>query len=257
MTARGDIYGSERLAQGYAFHRPAVHPRVLDLVAEDLGIDAPHGRGLDIGCGAGLSTAALSRITRTAVGLDPNGDMLAHRGAVAPEARFAIARAEALPFESGSFDVLTAAGALNYVDLDRFLPEAARVLVAGGTLVVYDFSSGRKIAEDRRLERWFDAFQARWPFPRGYAFDLARLESPTAGLRIGRRRDFTIAIPLALPAYVEYILTETNVEQAVQAGAPVDAIRDWCTRGLADIFGDGARDVLFEGYVLYVHHGAS
>ena len=253
MTARGDIYGSERLGLGYAFRRPPVHPLVLDLVADDLGLDAPLARGLDIGCGAGLSTAALSRLTRTAVGLEPNGAMLIHRARVAPGAQFAVARAEAIPFRSGSFDVLTAAGALNYVDRERFLPEAARVLVPGGTLVVYDFSSGRRIAEDHRLEMWFDAFQARWPFPRGYAFDHSRLDSPAVGLRIGRRREFVVAIPLALPAYVEYVLTETNVEQAIQAGESLEAIRDWCTRGLADIFGPGPREVLFEGYILYVH----
>ena len=142
--------------------------------------------------------------------------MLAHRARVAPGAQFVVARAEAIPFRSGSFDVLTAAGALNYVDRDRFLPEAARVLVPGGTLVVYDFSSGRRIAGDRRLEMWFDAFQARWLFPRGYAFDLAQLDSPAVGLRIGRRREFVVAIPLGLSAYVEYVLTEHVSKDADQ-----------------------------------------
>src|SRR3954447_6074130 len=100
MTARGDIYGSERLGVGYAFHRPAVHPRVLDLVAEDLGLDAPLARGLDIGCGAGLSRAALPPPTRTPAALAPNGDRLPPRAGVAPGAQFVVARAEAIPFRS-------------------------------------------------------------------------------------------------------------------------------------------------------------
>jgi ubiquinone/menaquinone biosynthesis C-methylase UbiE len=255
MTARGDIYVSERLAHGYAFHRPPVHPKVLELVAEDLGIRAPHGRGLDVGCGAGLSTAALARLVRVSVGFDPNEDMLVHRRAVAPSASFVVAKAEAPPFADNSFELMTAAGALNYVDLSRFLPEAARLLVPGGSLVVYDFSSGRRLPGDPRLEAWFDTFQARWPFPKGYAFDPARLDSAADGLRIAHRRSFAIALPLTAAAYIEYVLTETNVEQAVQAGQALETIREWCAGQLDPIFGGRPRDIVFEGEIVYVRRG--
>jgi ubiquinone/menaquinone biosynthesis C-methylase UbiE len=205
-----------------------------------------------VGCGAGLSTAALSRLATEAVGFDPNGDMLVHRRQVAPRASFVVARAEAPPFADRSFDIVTAAGALNYVDLSEFLPEAARLLVPGGFLVVYDFSSGRRIAGDPRLEIWFASFEARWPFPKGYALEAARLEAPDEGLRIVRRRQFETALPLTASAYIDYVLTETNVEQAVQAGQPVADVRTWCAERLAPIFADGTRDVVFEGEIVYV-----
>jgi SAM-dependent methyltransferase len=252
MTARGDIYVSERLARGYAFERPPVHPRILSLVAADLGISTPVARALDIGAGAGLSTAALAPLASVTVGLEPNGNMMVHRRAVAPRALFTMASAEAPPFASGSFDLLTAAGALNYVNLDAFLPEAARLLAPRGCLVVYDFSSGRTLEGDARLERWFEAFEARYPFPRGYAFDLARLDHEASGLRRVRRRDFTIGLPLTASDYVAYVLTETNVEQAVAGGADVEGVRSWCRDGITPIFGDDAREVQFEGYVVYV-----
>jgi SAM-dependent methyltransferase len=252
MTANGDIYDSRRLAHGYAFHRPPLHPRVLALVAEDLGIATPVGRALDIGCGAGLSTAALAPLARVTVGLDPAADMLTYRRQVAPHGRFVVARAEAPPFSAGSFDLVTAAGSLNYVDLSRFLPEASRLLVADGTLVVYDFSSGRRLLDDPALERWFAAFEERYPFPPGYAFDLARLNDDRAELRIDHRRDFVVGLPLTAAAYLDYVLTESNVEQAIAAGARDEDVREWCRAGLAPIFGDGARDVQFEGYIVYV-----
>jgi ubiquinone/menaquinone biosynthesis C-methylase UbiE len=252
VTARGDIYVSERLAHGYAFHRPPVHPRVVELIARDLDVQTPRRRGLDVGCGAGLSTAALGRLVTDAVGLDPNGDMLVHRRQVAPAASFVVARAEAPPFAARSFDIVTAAGAVNYVDLAKFLPEAARLLVPGGFLVVYDFSSGRRIAGDPRLEAWFRRFEARWPFPEGYALEAGRLEAPESGLTIVRRREFETTLPLTASAYIDYVLTETNVEQAVQAGQPVEEIRNWCTERLAPIFDDGTRDVVFEGEIVYV-----
>ena len=252
MTADGDIYDSRRLALGYAFHRPPVHPRVLALVAKDLGLVRPVARALDIGCGAGLSTAALAPHARVAVGLEPAADMLTYRRQAAPLGHFVVARAEAPPFGGGVFDLVTAAGSLNYVDLSRFLPEAARLLTRDGTLVVYDFSSGRRVADDPALERWFAAFERRYPFPPGYAFDLGQLNDDRAGLRIASRRRFAVDLPLTAAAYLDYVLTESNVEQAIAGGASPDEMREWCWAGLTPIFGTGTREVRFEGYVVYV-----
>jgi ubiquinone/menaquinone biosynthesis C-methylase UbiE len=53
--------------------------------------------------------------------------MLAHSRVVAPDALFLVGRAESLPFSAGAFDLIAAAGALNYVDVDLFLPDAVRV----------------------------------------------------------------------------------------------------------------------------------
>jgi SAM-dependent methyltransferase len=252
MPASGKIYVSDRLARGYAFERPPVHPRILSLVASDLGLTAPVHRALDVGAGAGLSTAALAPYASVVVGLEPNGDMLVHRRAVAPRGCFTIGQAEAPPFADGAFDLVTAAGALNYVDLDTFLPQLARVLAPGGCLVVYDFSSGRRIDGDPRLERWFDTFAARWPFPPGYGFDVARLDHAPTGLRRVGRREFAVALPLDAVAYVSYVLTETNVEQAIQAGERLEDIARWCHEGVADIFSGAVREVRFEGYIVYV-----
>jgi hypothetical protein len=53
-------------------------------------------------------------------------------------------------------------------------------------------------------------------------------------------------------AYLEYVLTETGVEMAIAAGSPEPEIREWCGRTLEPVFGDAARDVLFDAYVAYV-----
>lgn len=66
------------------------------------------GRALDVGCGAGLSTAALAPLARQVIGLEPISAMLAHRQTVAPRAAFVIGQAERLPFPAGSFDLVAA-----------------------------------------------------------------------------------------------------------------------------------------------------
>ncbi|WP_146615937.1 class I SAM-dependent methyltransferase [Nonomuraea aridisoli] len=61
------VYDSERLAAGYAFDRPPVHRRILESV--HLGRTAR--RVLDVGCGAGVSTAALAPPAEHMIGLEP------------------------------------------------------------------------------------------------------------------------------------------------------------------------------------------
>jgi ubiquinone/menaquinone biosynthesis C-methylase UbiE len=81
-----------------------------------------------VGCGAGLSTAALVPLARQVIGLEPVSAMLVHRQAVAPHSRFVIGQAERLPFAVRSFDLVAAGGSLNYADLPSALAEVARVL---------------------------------------------------------------------------------------------------------------------------------
>jgi SAM-dependent methyltransferase len=257
MLDPSGLYDSARLAAGYAFARPPVHPRVIDLVRARLALAAPLGRGLDIGCGAGRSTAALTSVARLVVGLEPSPVMLRHAAAVAPGASFVRARAEALPFADAVFDIITAAGALNYVDLEQALPAAARVLTPGGRFVIYDFSSGRRSPDEPQLARWFDAFEARYPFPPGYDLDVRTMAFDRAGLRLHGYEPFEIALTIAPGAYLEYVLTESNVERAVASGVPDRDVRAWCEATLAPVFGGRTLPVLFDGYIADVRRGGA
>jgi len=67
------VYDSERLAAGYAFDRPPVHERILRSAPLK---ERPANLALDVGCGAGLSTAALAPFARQAIGLEPVATML-------------------------------------------------------------------------------------------------------------------------------------------------------------------------------------
>jgi ubiquinone/menaquinone biosynthesis C-methylase UbiE len=252
MPPTASIYDSSRLALGYAYHRPLVHPHVMRMVATHLWIATPAGRALDVGCGAGRSTEALGPLATTVVGLEPVPAMLAHCCAVAPGAHFVVGRAEELPFPDHAFDLITAAGSLNYVDLGRFLPDAARVLTPAGTLVIYDFSAGRRFRQDPALDEWYQAFEIRYPGQPGYALDARTMDYERFGLQLDAYHEFEVALPLTAPSYLEYVLTQTNVERAIARGVPEDGIRDWCRSTIAAVFGPAARDVLFRGYVAYV-----
>jgi SAM-dependent methyltransferase len=252
MTASADIYQSPRLAAGYAYHRPPVHPRIIAKLREQLPITKPFQHALDIGCGAGLSTAALVPIAEMTVGLEPVANMLTHHAAVLRDAHFVVAHAERLPFAPQSFDLLTAAGALNYADLDRFFPEAGRVLTNNGWLVIYDFSEARRLRDDHRLEDWYKTFIQRFPSAPGYAMDARTLAYSRYDLCLSSYEEFEVAVPMTHESYLRYAMSEARVERAMMNGANEADIHKWCSHTLADIFDATPREVLFDAYIAVV-----
>jgi SAM-dependent methyltransferase len=253
MTASGTIYDSPRLAAGYAYDRPPVHRRIIERVRGSLGPRDRYKRALDIGCGAGLSTAAIAPLAEVVIGLEPVRAMVAHHHVVAPGAIFLVGQAERLPFRDGVFDLMTAAGAINYADLDLFLPEAARVLAPDGRLIIYDFSAGRRLRDSAALQEWYSAFERRYPAPTGYALDVQGLAYNRFGLRLDGYEAFEVAVPMTLDSYLSYALSETSVELALSRGAPETELRDWCQSTLANVFGVAPQEVLFDAYVAYVN----
>jgi SAM-dependent methyltransferase len=252
MTLSARIYDSPRLAAAYAYDRPPVHQPIIQTIAHSLQITTRFRRALDIGCGAGRSTAALEALAETVIGLEGVRTMLTHSHVVAPHARFVAGQAERLPFAAEAFDLITAAGSLNYTDLNLFLPDATRVLAPSGVLIIYDFSAGRRMRGDHRLDEWFASFQRRYVSPSGYELDIRGLAYSQSGLRLERYEELEIAVPMGLSSYLSYILSETNVEVAISSGLSETAIRTWCQSTLADVFGETSHDVLFEAYVAYV-----
>ena len=241
------VYDSERLAAAYAFDRPPIHEQILR--AARLGRQAD--LALDIGCGAGLSTAALAPLARRAIGLEPISTMLTHRRTIAPHARFVIGQAERLPYAAGSFDLVAAAGSLNYADLSQALPEIARVLTGEGRFLLYDFSTGRRSADGDELADWFDSFERRFPWPAGWEpLDVRELPLARYGLRLLDYTDIEVELPMAFDAYLRYMLSEVNVDDAITRGDhSAEEARAWCRETLQPVFADGEVTVVIPGYV--------
>lgn len=243
-------FESDKMAAGYATARPPVHARVMERAHRALGRPAPFRRALDVGCGAGLSTRALEGFAEHSIGMEPAEPMLKWHSALAPASDFLVGHAEALPLREGSVDLITAAGALNYTNLEQFFPEALRTLTTAGTLLVYDFSPGRSFRHNDRLDDWFTAFTTRYPWPRNEARELNPqiLGSLDSGCRLGPYEHFEIGITLSPAFYLEYMLTETNVASAVRSGVAYDEIRQWCASTLEPVWDGREHEVLFRGY---------
>ena len=238
-------FDSKEMALGYAHARPPPHQRIVHLFRPHL--PASVGRALDLGCGAGLSTQALAPLP--AFGLEPVESMARLAPSISLAARgFLCARSEQLPFADAAFDLLTAAGSLNYMDPARALPEAARALTTAGILAVYDFSPGRFAGD------WFDRFRQRYPSPPAEALKLdpdrvAALAHPW--FEPLAHEHFALDLELTRDFYLRYMLTETNVAAAVRRGVAFDEIRAWVESSLLEdwpVSPDSPANVTFRGY---------
>jgi SAM-dependent methyltransferase len=91
---------------------------------------------LDLGAGSGSLTHALISAGHAVVAAEPSRAMLAELAARGLEVPLVQSGAEALPFASGSFDVVTVATAFHWFDAAAALPQAAAVLKPGGRLAL-------------------------------------------------------------------------------------------------------------------------
>ncbi len=121
------------------FFVPALFREWASRVADAADI-RPGERALDVACGTGvLARAVAERVgpDGTVVGLDLNEGMLAVARRKAPNIEWKHGRAEALPFDSASFDaVVSQFGLMFFEDRRAALREMMRALRPGGRVAV-------------------------------------------------------------------------------------------------------------------------
>jgi ubiquinone/menaquinone biosynthesis C-methylase UbiE len=122
-------------AQHYAAYRPPLHKTILEKV---FPLPANRPRGLDIGCGTGLSCQALTRYCDHVIGIDPSLDMLSG-AATQPEISYLNADGQRIPLAGNSIDVVTMAGSINYLDRKLLIAELTRICRSGAEIAIYDF----------------------------------------------------------------------------------------------------------------------
>jgi ubiquinone/menaquinone biosynthesis C-methylase UbiE len=114
-------------AEAYERFRPT-YPRAAVVW---LAGEAPR-RVLDVGAGTGKLTRVLLEAGHEVVAVEPDESMRATFATLLPEVELAAGSAEELPLPDSSVDVVVAAQAFHWFDLERAFPEIARVLRPGG-----------------------------------------------------------------------------------------------------------------------------
>jgi SAM-dependent methyltransferase len=128
-------------------------------------------RVLDVGCGTGVLAEALAQRDAGRVwAIDAEPAMLdVARGRVPESVGLKLASAESLPFRDGWFERAVLRLVVHLLDRRRAFPELARVVGAGGRVVVATFDHSH-----------FDGFWLNRLFPSLEAIDRARFPEPLA-----------------------------------------------------------------------------
>jgi len=127
----GSSFGAA--AAAYAEHRPSYAEAAVRWALEPVSAGRPP-RVLDLGAGTGKLTETLVRLGADVTAVEPDPEMLAELRRGLGSVRSMPGSAEEIPLPDGAVDAVLAGQAMHWFDLDRALPELARVLVPGGVL---------------------------------------------------------------------------------------------------------------------------
>lgn len=137
---------------------------VLDPVMLPRAVGRGPRRALDVGCGEGRFCRMLGQHGIATVGLDPTPALLATARARDAVGTYVEGVAEHLPFNDGAFDlVVSYLTLIDIPDVQAAIPEMARVLAPGGTLLIANLNGFNTACADRD---WvLDAKGRRLHFP--------------------------------------------------------------------------------------------
>ena len=127
----GSSFGAA--AAAYAEHRPGYAEAAVRWALEPVR-DRQPVRVADIGAGTGKLTATLAGLGAEVTAVEPDPQMLAELRRAMPAVRSVPGSAEQIPLPDASLDAVLAGQAMHWFDMDRALPEIARVLRPGGVL---------------------------------------------------------------------------------------------------------------------------
>jgi ubiquinone/menaquinone biosynthesis C-methylase UbiE len=175
---------------------------------------------LEVGCGTGRLSAALAEHAAARVwAVDASAEMVERAKSLGVNAR--VGRGEALPFKPGWFDAVVMRMTVHLLDRPRALFECARVLAAGGRLVI--------ASEDpaRFDEIWFARFfpsvpeldRRRFPGESAFRTELAAAGFPEVVVeRLEQARSITRDQALEIIRSKAYSTFELLPEAEYHAG---------------------------------------
>lgn len=194
---------------------------------------------LELGAGTGKLTEQLCALGHAVTATDPSEAMLRRLRTRAPQALVAAATAEHLPLRARSVDTVVAAQSFHWVDLDRALPEAARVLRTGGVLALVWNERDERIPWVKRLGTLVGR-------PIGFAEVVAALEQSDLFEAV-QRSTFRFWQPMTDQSLRELVVSRSHV--AVMA----DIERDRLLRSVGELYDEYGRGA--DGMLMpYVTH---
>ena len=190
---------------------------------------------LEIGAGTGILTRLLSTRVEHVTAVEPDERMRAVLSDSGVKADVRAGHGEELPVGSSSYDVVVAASAWHWVDETRAIPEAARVLRAGGRLAL----------TWNGVDRSVDWVRSLW----AGGVDL----SPDEKAAVDRRRRSRHVVDVEAGGPSPFLEPETRLFRWTRRMAKDDLIGMAATYSAVITMGHEARDRHLESMRRYLH----
>lgn len=251
------LFDYKRIAEGYAKDRPFLHGHVMEALKEKLNLSGNLENGLDIGCGAGLSTKALRMICSHVTGTDISPEMVQAAAALYNDASYHFVQSKAEEFEAEpeSFDIVTAAGVINWIDETKFLPLLHTLLKKNGILLIYDFwITGEMEGIPGYTSWWNEEYLVHFPKPKRKENIWTADDVSPYRFCILERENYKTAYPMNKEQFIRFMLLQSNVIARVEEnGCSLDEVREWFSDTLSPIFtGAETKNLIFSGYNWYL-----
>ena len=248
-----NYFAGEDVAERYARSRPYFHPAVIRRVSRFLGLREPLPSALDVACGTGKSTVALAEIAYWVIGADSSAGMLSY-AKTHERVEYVEAVAEDLPFEDGSFDLVTVSSAFHWFDRERFLSEARRVLRPEGWLVVYDNRFLGRMKENAVFEPWVrESYAVQYPAPPRDGRSISDEKVRRHDFYFSGSEKYTNDVRFSVEDLAGYLETHSNVIAAVEESREsLREVHGWLSESLRELFPLSVATFEFGGDICYL-----
>ncbi len=137
---------------------------ILDPVMIERLAARRYGRALDVGCGEGRFCRLMQAHGIATIGIDPTQALLDQARKRDPQGDYRAGVAEQLDFPDASFDlVVSYLTLIDIPDIDTAIPEMARVLAPGGSLLIANLNPFLTACLDKDWQKDADGKRLHWP----------------------------------------------------------------------------------------------
>ena len=245
-----------RIAQGYAKDRPFLHGQVMNKVREAMNLSQNYKNGIDIGCGAGLSTKALRMICDHVIGTDISPEMIQAASALYDEDgyQFQVCKAEEIEATAGSIDIVTAAGVMNWVDETRFLPLLHTILTDHGLFLLYDFWITDQMEQNSAYTDWWHhEYLVQFPKPKRKEERWTQKDVGKYGLQLVLQEEYKTTFEMDKEHFIRFMLLQSNViAQVEEKGRDLEQVQTWFYDTLSKFWDEERQKLVFQGYNWYI-----
>lgn len=192
-------------------------------------------------------------------GTDISGEMISVAGEICNDnnMHFFICGAENVPIPENPYDIVTAAGMVQWVDVKKFLKCMDKIMCMNGILLIYDFGITDQKTDDCGYHDWWHN-QYLVKFPRPYRNETVWKQEDVNeyGFQIRKQVTYEMKYEFQLDEFIRFMMIQSNVNTKIETGRiTIEEASQWFYSTLQPIFMQEKRTLIFNGYSWYIERG--